>query len=67
VGAIFSASFQIGPGAHPTCSLLFGSLSPGVQQLMRGVDHPPLSIAEVKERVGIFFYFLSGLSWPVIG
>jgi hypothetical protein len=32
---------------------------PGIQLSMRGVDLPPLSIAEVKERVGLFFYFLS--------
>ena len=40
---------------------------PWVQRSKLGVDHPPLFTAEVKERLGLFFYFLSGLSWPVIG
>jgi len=31
---------------------------PGVKRTGRGVDHPPLSSAEVKERVQ--------LSWPVL-
>jgi hypothetical protein len=28
-------------------------------------DYPPLSSAEVKERVELYLYFPSGLSWPV--
>ena len=32
----------------------------------RGVDHPPLSSAEVKERVELYLYFRSGSSWPVL-
>jgi len=40
---------------------------PGVKQLGRGVDHPPPSKAEVKERVGLYLYSRSGLSWPVLG
>ena len=32
-----------------------------------GVDHPPPSSAEVKERVALYIYSPSGLSWPVLG
>ena len=31
-----------------------------------GVDHPPPSVAEVKERVELYLYSPSGTSWPVI-
>ena len=33
----------------------------------RGVDHPPQPRAEVKERVELYLYSLSGNSWPVLG
>ena len=33
----------------------------------RGVEHPPTSCAEVKERVELYLYSPSGPSWPVIG
>jgi len=39
---------------------------PGVKRLGRGVDHPPPSRAEVKERVELYRYSTSGPSWPVI-
>jgi len=39
----------------------------GVKRLRRGVYHPPLSSAEVKERVELYLYSLSGSSWPVLG
>jgi len=32
-----------------------------------GVDHPPLSSAEVKERAELYFYYSSGPSGPVLG
>ena len=41
--------------------------SPGVKWPGRDVDHPPPSSAEVKERVDLYLYSLSGPSWPVIG
>ena len=34
----------------------------GVKRLRRGVYHPPLSSAEVKERVELYLYSLSGSS-----
>jgi hypothetical protein len=40
---------------------------PGVKWPERGVDHPPPSSAEVKERVELYLYSPSGPSWPVLG
>jgi hypothetical protein len=40
---------------------------PGVKRPGRGVNHPPTSSAEVKERVELYFYSPSGPSWPVLG
>ena len=41
--------------------------SPGVKRPGHGVDHPPPSSAEVKERVELYLYSPSGPSWPFIG
>jgi hypothetical protein len=54
---------------HPSIPAL-GSTQPPVQWVkrpVRGVDHPPPSSAEVKERVELYIYSTSGLSWPVLG
>jgi len=49
VGARFSAPIQTGPGTQPaTYTMGIGSF-PGVKRPRRGVDHPSLSSAEVKE------------------
>jgi hypothetical protein len=40
---------------------------PGVKRPGRGVDHPPPSRAEVKERVELYLYSPSGPSWSVLG
>ena len=37
-----------------------------VKQTRRGLDHPSPSSAEVKERVELYIYSPSGLSWPVL-
>ena len=51
----FSAPVQTGPGTHPSsCTMGTGSF-PGVKRPVCGVDHPPLSSAEVKERVVYLF------------
>ena len=60
VWARFSAPVQTGPGAHPaSCRMVTGSF-PGVKRPGRGVDHPPPSSAEVKERVELYLYSPSG-------
>jgi len=40
---------------------------PGVKLLGHGVDHPPPSSAEVKERVELNLYSPYGLSLPLLG
>jgi hypothetical protein len=51
--ARFSAPVQIGPGAHPGSYTTGTGSFPGVKRPRRGVDHPPLSSAEVKERLAL--------------
>jgi hypothetical protein len=54
VGERIFAAVQTGPGAHPaSCTMGTGSF-PGVKRPGRGVDHPPSSSAEVKERVEVY-------------
>jgi len=67
VGVRFSAPVQTGPGAHPASNTVGTGSFPGVKQPGRGVDHPPPSSAEVKERVELYLYSTSGPSWPVTG
>jgi len=55
-GAIGPASYTVGTGSFP-----------GVKRSVRDVDRPPLSSAEVKERVELYLYSTSGPSWSVIG
>ena len=40
---------------------------PEIKRPGRGVDHPPLSSAEVKEIVKLYIYSPSGPPWPVLG
>jgi hypothetical protein len=51
VGARFSSSVQTGPGAHPASYTMGTGSLPGLKWPGRGVDHPPPSGPEVKERV----------------
>jgi len=61
-----STPVQTGPAAHPaSCTMGTGSF-PGVKLQGHGVDHPPATSAEVKEREKIYFYSHSGCSWPVL-
>ena len=39
----------------------------GIKRPGRGVNHPPQYSAEVKERVELCHYSVSGPSWPVLG
>jgi len=67
MAARFSAPIQTGPGAHPaSCTMGTGSF-PGVKRLGCGVNHPPPSSTEVKERVELYLYSPSGPSLPVLG
>jgi hypothetical protein len=40
---------------------------PEVKQPRHGINHPPLSSAEVNKRVQMYLYSPSGSSWPVVG
>jgi hypothetical protein len=65
--ARFSAPVRTGPGAHPaSCTMGTGSF-PGVRRPGREVYHPPPSSAEVKERVELCLFSLSGSLFPVLG
>jgi hypothetical protein len=49
--ARLSAPVQSGPGIHPASYTVGTGSFPGVKRQGRGVNHPPASSAEVKERV----------------
>jgi hypothetical protein len=51
VGARFSAPVQTGSKAHPASYTMGTESFMEVKQPGRGIDHPPPSSAEVKERV----------------
>jgi hypothetical protein len=63
---IFSAPVQTCPGAHPTTFTIGTGSFPGVKRPGRGVGHPPIFSAEVKLRVELYLYSLSGSSRTVI-
>ena len=67
VGARSPAPIQTGPGAHPASYSMGTGSFPGVKRPGRGIDHPPQSRAELKERVELYLYSLSGRSWSVLG
>jgi len=50
-GTRFSAPVSTGPGAQPASYTMGTGSFPGLKRPGRGVDHPPLSRAKVKERV----------------
>jgi len=60
VGARFSARVQAGCEAHAATDTMGNVSFPAVMRPGRGVDYPPLSRAEVKERV-------SSTSFPPLG
>jgi hypothetical protein len=61
VEARFSSSFWQGLGAHPASYTMGAGSFPGVKGPGRGANHPPLSSAEVKERVDLYVYPPQGL------
>jgi len=66
VEARFSALVQTSSEAHPASDTMGTGSFPGVKRLGRGIDHPPPSSAEIKDRVEIYLYSPSGPSWPVL-
>jgi len=67
VGERYSAPAQTGPGAYPASYTMGTEPFSGVKWLGRGIDHPPPSSTEVKERVELYLYSTSGPLWPVAG
>ena len=60
VGERFPAIVHAGPGAHPGPYTMFkGCLFLGLKRPGHGVNHPPPSRAEVKEREELYFYSIS--------
>jgi hypothetical protein len=66
-GARFSATVQTGPGTHTDSYTMGPGSLPGVKRPGRGVEHAPLSSADVKERVELYLYSPTGHAWPVLG
>jgi hypothetical protein len=62
VGARYSAHVQTGPEVQAS-----SSRSSGVKRSGRCVDHPTSSSVEVRERVELYRFSLSGTSWPTMG
>jgi hypothetical protein len=68
VGARFSAPVPDRPWGPPIPLYNGYWVSfPGAKRPRRGVNHPPTSSAEVKERVELHFFSPSRPSWPVLG
>jgi hypothetical protein len=65
-GARFSAPFHAGPGVHPSSYIMGTGSFPGIKRPGRGFEHLPQSSAEVEERVDLYVYYTSGISWPVL-
>jgi hypothetical protein len=65
-GERLPAPVQTSHKAHPaSLAMGTGSIS-GVKQPGCGIDHPPSSSAEVKERVELHINSPSGPSWPFL-
>jgi hypothetical protein len=65
VGARFSAPVPNDPGTHPASYTMVTESFLRVKRPERGVDHPPPSGAEVKERVALYLYPPLGLRGQV--
>jgi len=64
-GAKFSTDQSWGPPSLQSNGYQVSFL--GIKQPWRGIDHPPPSHAEVRERIELYLYSLSGSSWPILG
>jgi hypothetical protein len=60
---LHQSGLALGPTQPPTMGT--GSFL-RVERLGCGIDHPPPSIAKVKERVELYLFSTSGSLWPVI-
>jgi len=58
VGATFSAPVQTIPGDHPASYRMGTGSFSEIKWPGRGVDHPTPYRTEVKEKVGLYLYFL---------
>ena len=56
VGSRSSAPVQTGPGTHPASRTMVPVLFQGVKRPGRGVNYPPSSSAEVKDRVELYLF-----------
>jgi len=54
-GARFSAPVETGTGANPSSYTMSTASFTGIKRPERGVDHPPPTIAEFKERIELYF------------
>jgi hypothetical protein len=67
-GTRFSTPIQTGPGSHPASYKMSTGSFPGVKkQPWHGIDHPPPSSSEVKEKVELYIYTPFGPSWSFLG
>ena len=62
----FSAVQNV-PGVHPASHTVGMGSFPRVKRPVPGVGHPPLPIAEVKERIELYLCSPAGPSCPVVG
>ena len=65
-GKIFSTHPDKSQGLHNLLRNEYQVSFTGVKQLGHGIKHPTTSGAEVKERVELYLYSPSRLSWPVL-
>jgi len=56
-GIRISAPVQTGPRVHPASYTMSTGAFPGVKRPVRGLDNPPPSSAEVKERIKLYIYY----------
>ena len=66
MGASFSLPVQTGPWTHPASYIMGTGSFPGVKRPSRGVDHPPPSSAEDKERVELSLWAFVAVTLPFL-
>jgi hypothetical protein len=67
VGLRLSAHIQTSPVAHRASYRRGSGSFPGVMRMGHGIDYPPPPSTEVKERIQLYIYSPSGLSWLILG